>query len=120
MPTLQPPKLYLNEHISYQLAKQLRLQGFDVISVVEAKMASESDEVQLAWAAAKQRAVLTFNHKDFVPLHLKYMAEEKEHWGIILSTEETTSVLRYRLLKLLHSLWAEDLKNQTRWLNEFK
>jgi len=38
----------------------------------------------------------------------------------VLSTEETVDVLRRRLLRLLNTLSAEELKNQIRWLNEFK
>lgn len=77
-------------------------------------MDSEDDDVQLAYAVSERRAVVTFNHKDFVPLHLKYMEAGKEHWGIILSTEEPMNVVRQRLLKMLHSFWDEDLKNQIR------
>ena len=52
--------------------------------------------------------------------HEQYQAEGKEHMGIVLSTEETISVLRRRLLRLLKTLTADDLRNQMRWLNEFK
>ena len=117
---LQPPKLYLNEHLSPRLAEQLRQYGFDVTSTLESEMDEANDPVQLAYAVSQQRAIVTFNHKDFAPLHDQYMAEEQEHWGIILSTEESISILRHRLLRLLNSLSAEDLKNQIRWLNEFK
>jgi predicted nuclease of predicted toxin-antitoxin system len=120
MPILQPPKLYLNEHISHQIAKQLRQHGFDVISTAEANMDSVNDDVQFAYAVSEQRAIVTFNHQDFAPLHASWLAEGKEHWGVILSTEVPMNVVRQRLLKLLHSVWAEDLKNQIRWLNEFK
>ena len=116
----QPPKIYLNEHLSPRLAEQLRQYGFDVTSTLDSEMDEADDDVQLTYAVSQQRAVVTFNHKDFVPLHHQYMAEEKEHWGIILSTEESTSVLRHRLLRLLNSLSVDDLKNQIRWLNEFK
>ena len=117
---LQPPKLYLNEHLSPRLAEQLRQYGFDVTSTLESEMDEANDPAQLTYAVSQQRAVVTFNHKDFAPLHDQYMAEEQEHWGIILSTEESISILRHRLLRLLNSLSAEDLKNQIRWLNEFK
>jgi len=53
-------------------------------------------------------------------LAVQYQAGGKEHWRIVLSTEETISVLRRRLLRLLNTLTADDLKNQMRWLNEFK
>lgn len=114
------PKLHLNEHISWRIAEQLRKLGFDVTSTLELGMVDDDDDVQLAFAASQQRAIVSMNHKDFVPLHHRYMAQGMEHWGIILSTEESVSVLRRRLLQLLNTLSAEDLKNQIRWLNEFK
>jgi len=115
-----PPKLYLNEHLSPRLAEQLRQHGFDVTATLEAKRGEADDDEQLAYAASEQRALVTFNHKDFAVRHERYRAEGKEHWGIILSTEETVDVLRRRLLRLLNTLSAEELKNQIRWLNEFK
>ncbi len=62
---------------------------------------------------------MTFNVSDFVRLHAKYLAEGKEHWGIIFSTQESFGVLLHRLLRLLNSVSADALKNQVRWLNEF-
>ena len=49
-----------------------------------------------------------------------YLAAGKEHWGIILSTEERTGTLVLRLMRLLNSVTADELKNTVRWLNEFK
>lgn len=83
-------------------------------------MLSDEDSVQLAFAASQQRAILTFNFNDFVTLHDQYTAEGKVHWGIVLSTEEPISALMHRLLRLLNSVSAEELKNQIRWLNEFR
>lgn len=117
---MPPPKLYLNEHLSPRLAEQLRQHGFDVTSTLEANLVEADDDDQLAHAASEQRALVTFNHKDFSPRHEQYITESREHWGIVLSTEESTDVLRHRLLRLLNSLSADDLKNQIRWLNEFK
>ena len=114
------PKLHLNEHLSPRLAEQLRIYGFDVTSTWELGMVEADDDEQLAYAASNQRAVVTFNHKDFAARHSQYLAESREHWGIVLSTEETVDVLRRRLLRLLNTLSAEELKNQIRWLNEFK
>lgn len=120
MPQLHAPKIHLNEHLSPSLAIQLRKHRFDVTSSQEAKLLSEPDEVQLAYAASQQRAILTFNIRDFSRIHDRYLAEEKEHWGIIFSTREPIGVLFHRLLRLLNSVSAEELKNQIRWLNEFK
>jgi hypothetical protein len=118
--SLSPPKLHLNEHLSPRLAAQLRQYGFDVTSTVEMNLIGVADDEQLAYAASSQRAIVTFNHKDFAVRHMQYLEEGQEHWGIILSTEETLDVLRRRLLRLLNTLSAEELRNQMRWLNEFK
>jgi hypothetical protein len=120
MPPSNPPKLHLNEHLSPRLAAQLRRYGFDVTSSQETELLSDEDSVQLAFAASQQRAILTFNFNDFVTLHDQYTAEGKVHWGIVLSTEEPISALMHRLLRLLNSVSAEELKNQIRWLNEFR
>lgn len=115
-----PPKLHLNEHLSPRLAGQLRQYGFDVTSTVEMNMMAVADDEQFAFAVSEQRAIVTINFSDFVALHHQYLADGQGHWGIILSTEESTDILRRRLLRLLHTLSGEDLKNQIRWLNEFK
>src|SRR5262245_7874062 len=115
-----PPKLHLNEHLSPRLAEQLRMYGFDVTSTLELDMVEADDDEQLAYAASTQRAIVTFNHKDFALRHFQYIAEGKEHWGIVLSTAESMDTLRRRLLRLLNTLMADELKNQIRWLNEFK
>ena len=114
------PRLHLNEHISWHLASQLRKLGFDVTSTIELKMEEDDDAVQLAFAVSQHRAIVSMNHKHFAPLHDQYIKAGKDHWGIVLSTEEPVPVLRHRLLRLLNSVSPEDLKNQVRWLNEFK
>jgi hypothetical protein len=40
--------------------------------------------------------------------------------GVLLSREEPVGVLLHRLLRLVNRLSAEDLKNQTRWLSDFR
>ena len=83
-------------------------------------MLSSDDEEQFALAVSEQRAIVTFNFSDYIQLHERYIATSKEHWGIILSTEERTGTLVHRLLRLLNSVTADELKNTVRWLNEFK
>jgi hypothetical protein len=83
-------------------------------------MMSQDDSDHLVLAVSEQRALVTFNVSDFVHLHKQYIAEGKEHWGIIRSTEESIGVLLHRLLRLLHSVSPDGLKNQIRWLNDFK
>jgi predicted nuclease of predicted toxin-antitoxin system len=115
-----PPKLYLNEHLSPRLAAQLRRHGFDAVTSQEAQLLSADDNAQLAYAASQQRAIITFNFRDFANRHERYMAEERDHWGIVLSTEEPIGVLLHRMLRLLNTVSKDELKNQLRWLNEFR
>jgi hypothetical protein len=117
---MPPPKLHLNEHLSWHLAEQLRKLGFDVTSTIESGMVEDDDQAQLGFAVSQRRAIVSINHKHFTPLHEQCLADGQEHWGIILSTEEPTPVLRRRLLRLLNTLSADELKNKIRWLNEFK
>jgi predicted nuclease of predicted toxin-antitoxin system len=120
MSSLNPPKLHLNENMSPRLANELRRYGFDVTSSQEADMLATPDDEQLAFAAAAQRAIVTFNIGDFSLLHEDYQATGREHWGIVLSNRETIGVLLHRLLRLLNSLTADDLRNSIYWLNDFK
>lgn len=120
MPRFNPPKLHLNEHLSPRLADQLRKHGFDVTSSQEEDLLTKPDDKQLEFAALHQRAIVSFNVRDFSQLHEKYVSENKEHWGIILSTRESIGVLLHRLLRLLHAITVDELKNQICWLNEFK
>lgn len=107
-----PPRLHLNEHVSPRLAVQLRQYGFDVTSTVERDLIAVDDDVQLAFAVSEHRAIVTMNCSDFVALHQQYLAAGQKHWGIVLSTEEPIEILRRRLLRLLHTLSEEELKNQ--------
>src|SRR5712692_9127303 len=106
MPPPKSPRLYLNEHLSPRLATQLRSYGFDVTSSHGARMLSTDDYEQFALAVSERRAIVTLNFRDFAELHERYRADGKEHWGIILSTEERTGTLVHRLLRLLNSVTA--------------
>ncbi|MBM3130541.1 MAG: hypothetical protein FJ009_18170 [Chloroflexi bacterium] len=121
MPTFpNPPKLYLNENLSARLVTQLRRYDFDVTSAREEGLLAADDRRQMEHAVSHQRAIVSFNFDDFTALHEQYRAEGREHWGIILSTEESIGTLVHRLLRLLNSVSADELKNQICWLNEFK
>jgi hypothetical protein len=114
-----PPKLYLDENIQGSLPAQLRRHGIDVIATAAAGMLSKSDDQQLAYAATQQRAILTFNVRHFERVHAEFLMAGREHWGVLLSKEEPVGVLVHRLLRLVNTLSAQDLKNQSRWLSEF-
>jgi hypothetical protein len=62
-------QLYLDGHIIARLAVDLRARGFDVLTTEEAQLKAASDQAQLEFAATEDRAILTFNIRDFAVLH---------------------------------------------------
>ena len=61
-------------------------------------MLSQFDTQQLAYAASVDRCLLTHNRVDFERLHLEYMAEGREHSGIIVTPQKNAMKLSNGLL----------------------
>jgi Domain of unknown function (DUF5615) len=51
------------------VASALRSAGIDAVSTPEVGRLGESDESQLEWATAEERAIVTFNVAHFAALH---------------------------------------------------
>ncbi|MDZ7360801.1 MAG: DUF5615 family PIN-like protein [candidate division KSB1 bacterium] len=113
-------KLYLNENLSDEIAKRLRADGIDAVSSHESGMDTQDDYAQMQFAVSHERAIVSINKKDFIRLHLEYIKNGKEHWGVILSNDIDHSVIYRRLLRLVGMLQAEDTKNQLIRLHEFR
>ena len=75
--------LYADEQYPLPIVEFLRTFGHDVLTVQEAGNANQKipDEEVLAFAISNDRAVLTFNRRDFVRLHNLI----PDHAGIIIS-----------------------------------
>ena len=71
--------LYTDADVSRDLAQQLRQRGFDAISAIDSGKPGLSDQEQLEYAISEQRAIVTFNIKDFAPLFEEYWFKGKEH-----------------------------------------
>ena len=115
-----PPKLLLDEQIWVYLAMLLREEGFDVYHVTEVGLHQTPDPAILEEAVKKRQAVVTFNVKDFIPLAHEYLAEGKEHYGIVVSNEIPQGELKKRVTNLLESISEDELKNMVRFLQDFK
>jgi len=113
-------KLLLDEHIWYGLAEALRQRGYDVVHLNDTVQRGLDDEPFLAYAAAQERAVLTYNARHFVPLVRLWYEAGREHAGVIVSVQLPPSALLRQVERLLATLSAEALKNTLRWLQEFK
>jgi predicted nuclease of predicted toxin-antitoxin system len=106
------PKLLLDEHLSPSVAHRLTVLGFDVTSVRDRAMLGWEDWDLLDWCAREGRALCTENTHDFRALHRSYLAQGKDHLGI-LAVEKWSPE---RLLQVLQTYLARtdgaDLINQ--------
>lgn len=116
-------RLYLDCHVKLQLAVDLRARGYDVRTTQEASMDTASDEDQLRFAANENRAILTFNIRDFAPLHEQWTGEGRNHAGIIVSQQlgsRQYHLLLNRMLRLLNQFSADQLRGNLVHLEQFK
>jgi predicted nuclease of predicted toxin-antitoxin system len=116
-------RLYLDRHIITQLAVDLREHGYDVLTTQEAGKDTASDAEQLVFATAENRAILTFNIRDFAPLHRDWQAAGRSHAGIIVSQQlgsRQYGVLRRRMLRLLNHFTAEEMVGNFVHLEQFR
>ena len=125
LPGLEPlfVRLYLDRHIVRRLATDLRGRGFDVMRTEEAGNDTASDEEQLAFAAADNRAIVTFNIRDFAPLHQKWQMNGQPHAGVIVSQQlgsRQYRALLQRVLRLLNHITAAEMINNFVHLEQFK
>jgi predicted nuclease of predicted toxin-antitoxin system len=116
-------RLYFDRHIMTRLAVDLRGRGYDVLTTEEAGKDTASDEEQLAFATAENRAILTFNICDFAPLHETWQAASRPHAGIIVSQQlgsRQYGLLLQRMLRLLNHFTAEQMRDNFAHLERFK
>jgi hypothetical protein len=79
-------ELYADEDFSLPVVQHLRQFRHNVLTAVEAGQSNQgvTDASVLAFAAARRRAVVTFNRRHFIKLHQQGAA----HWGIIVCTPD--------------------------------
>jgi len=109
-------KLFLDEDIHTGLSHALRQRGYNVVHAQDLKRKGKSDSEQLAFAVQKERCLVTFNVRDFVHLHNEYAAQNREHWGIIVSRQMPIGETLRRLLKRVGLATREDFKNRIEFL----
>jgi predicted nuclease of predicted toxin-antitoxin system len=116
-------RLYLDRHIMTRLAVDLRAREYDVLTTEEAGKDTASDDEQLNFATGEGRAILTFNIRDFAPLHDQWQAAGRSHAGIIVSQQlgsRQYGALLQRMSRLLDHYAAEDMVGNFVHLEQFK
>ena len=112
--------LYTDEDVYAEVARQIRMRGYDVISTFEAKNEGLEDHQQLAYAISQGRTILTHNTADFESLHQQYQRTNREHFGIVVSPQIGVGEVVKRVLRMIDQVDADQMKNSFHHLGEFK
>ena len=93
----------------------------DAVTTNELGLSGVTDEAQLEAAAGDARVLMTNNIADFVPLHARWLAEGRQHSGIVLFPQQmfTIGETVRRAIRLIENLSAEDMRNRLEWLNSW-
>ena len=82
-----------------------------------------TDEDQFAFATAENRSILTFNIRDFAPLHEAWQSAQPPHGGIIISQQlgsRDYGLLLKRMLRLLNHFTRKEMIGNLVHLEQFK
>lgn len=108
--------LYFDEDVSVSIVENLRTRGFDVLSVRDAGALGRADDEQMLYAVSQKRAMVTHNRVDFEKQHVKFLESGMQHYGVIVAKRRRDAEVVSKLLALLDSVTAEEMKNQLRYI----
>jgi hypothetical protein len=111
--------LYLDHDVHLYFVAALRHHGYEAHSTQEYGNQRASDEEQLSFATDRGWTLLSYNIGHFSELHRKWMAQRKEHTGIILAAQFNPDRTLRRLLSLLFLAVPEDLHNRCLFLGSW-
>lgn len=99
--------LYIDEDaMASTVVAGLRRAGIDVLTAEEAGNRGIADEAHLTFATSRNRALYSFNRRDFARIHAEWLRAGKSHSGIVLLTDRRASI-GYQIAELATSLGRE-------------
>jgi predicted nuclease of predicted toxin-antitoxin system len=104
--------LYIDEDMSALVTTLLRSRGLDITTVPEQTTLGKTDREQLKFSTAQGRCILTHNRVDFERLHLQYLEENRQHYGIIVVPQKNAYEVAQRIGILVSTLMADEIYNQ--------
>ena len=113
------PILYLDHDVHLYFVAALRRHGYETHSTQECGNQEASDEEQLTFAANRSWTLLSYNIDDFSNLHRRWIAQGKEHSGVLLAAQFNPARTLRRLLNLLFLAVPEDLYNRILFLGSW-
>jgi predicted nuclease of predicted toxin-antitoxin system len=109
-------RLFLDEDVHTNLAHALKQRGFDAVHAQGLARTGLTDDEQLAYAVRQRRCLISFNVRDFVLLHNRYVEDNRRHYGIIVSKQLPLGVILNKLLRLLNEHSQDSMKNRIEFL----
>jgi predicted nuclease of predicted toxin-antitoxin system len=117
-------KLLLDEHYPNEIASELRAAGHDVATVSERHLNSTGDEQLLVIASTEDRAMLTNNARDFLPIVSRWATSGRDHCGLLLTDDKSMPRTKGNIGSFIRTLaalmranpQARALENQVRWI----
>lgn len=110
---------FTDEDVYAAVAVGLRKSSLDAVSTPEAGRLGESDESQLAWAAGRDRVLVTFNVAHFSALHSAWISMGRHHAGIVVSSQRPIGDMLRRLLRLANTLNATAMQERLEFLGDW-
>lgn len=112
--------IYTDEDVTPLLARDLRREGYEALSALEAEMLGKEDDEQLYFAIEREFCIVTHNSTEFPIYHSKNTDSGRAHFGIIIAPQVSYRELRRMMLRCLNTLGADDLRNQLVYLTRFR
>lgn len=114
-------RLYIDEDsMDKALINGLRARNVDIVTVLETKTQSYTDEEQLDLATSLNRVLYSHNISDFCRLHAEFIAESKTHSGIALLAQDYSIGEQLKaIMKFISIKSAEDIHNQLEFLSKY-
>jgi hypothetical protein len=79
--------LFLDECVSVHIGRALRQADIDAIHAEEYNRKGKNDEQQFLFAVEERRTFVTYNKLHFAPMHLRWLEEGRDHFGILLAVD---------------------------------
>lgn len=117
-------RLLIDEHYANEIAAELRSAGHDAVTVSELQIKSIDDESLLELASSENRALLTNNARDFMPIVGCWATSGRDHCGLLLTSDRSmprhkgTISVYVRTLRMIMegNSGLRALENEVRWL----
>ena len=117
-------KLLIDEQYADEIAAELWAVGHGAVTVSEQQIKSIDDEPLLELAWSENRALLTNNARDFLPIVVRWATSGRDHCGLLLTSD--SSMPRHKgtigvYVRTLRAIMEANpapraLANEVRWL----